>query len=163
MTTGVAVGPKLEMSSHPLFRRRLKRLIVVSLVALGMITILAWTDGADALTVGVLAAGWALMPALLYAGLRRPGWRYLLVVPATLVTVGLLRVATEFAAPGMASLGWWSITAGVMVGAALGAWFWYRWLPVPTRLDDPFSPGRWTLIGVHSGLVLAGMAMVLAG
>jgi hypothetical protein len=42
------------------------------------------------------------------------------------------------------------------MGGGLGLWLWYRLLPVPAALDDPGSPGRWLLIGVHVALVVGG-------
>ena len=39
-------------------------------------------------------------------------------------------------------------------------WFWFRWLPVPTGLDDPFAPSRWLLIAIHVGLVAAALLLV---
>jgi hypothetical protein len=41
----------------------------------------------------------------------------------------------------------------------LGLWFWYRLLPVPASLDDPFSPGRWTLIAVHIAAIVVGVVL----
>jgi hypothetical protein len=42
----------------------------------------------------------------------------------------------------------------------LGAWFWFRWLPVPRSLHNPFAPGRWVLIGVHVGMIIVGIGLV---
>jgi len=151
------------MSLDDRFQRRLRRLIVVSSVALGLITMLALaTTDAGLVELALLLGGWGLMPALLYVGLAQPRWRYLLFVPALMVTTGLLMVDFGFEGPAVALIGWWLITAGVMVGGSLGAWFWYRWLPVPAKLDDPFSRGRWTLISVHVGLVVVGTVLVLS-
>ena len=49
--------------------------------------------------------------------------------------------------------------AGILLGSVLGLWFWYRVLPVPAALDDPFSPGRWTLIGIHIALIVLGLML----
>jgi len=55
------------------------------------------------------------------------------------------------------------ITAGVVFGGVLGLWFWYRLLPVPAVLDDPYAPGRWALIGIHVALITAGLMMAATG
>lgn len=152
-----------ELSDDPRFRGRIRRLVVVSTVMLGSITLLAaLSTEAPPLVIGLLAAGWLLMPTLLHASIDRPRLRYLLALPACLVAAGLLLVATGIDDGGMAAAGWWSITAGVLLGGGLGTWFWYRWMPVPNWLDDPFSPGRITLIAIHIALVLIGMGMVIA-
>jgi hypothetical protein len=51
------------------------------------------------------------------------------------------------------------VTAGILLGSLLGLWFWYRLLPVPASLDDPFSPGRWTLVTAHIALIVVGLAL----
>lgn len=156
-------APATEMSLDLRFKRRLQRLVVVSLVFLGAIALLAWTmTDTDGLTVGLLAAGWVLMPTLLYASVANPRLRYLLAIPATLVTVGLLRITLGDSGGASSLAGWWLITAGIVMGGSLGAWFWYRWMPVPAELNDPFSRGRWALIALHAGLVVVGIVMVLA-
>jgi hypothetical protein len=110
---------------------------------------------------GSLAAGWVLMPAILFASLRFPVLRYALVVPSTLVTLPLLAITTvAFDTSFLHALGWLLITAGVLLGGFLGAWFWYRWLPVPVQFDDPFSRGRWMFIRVHVSLIVAGLVLV---
>lgn len=152
-----------EMSTDGRFRRRLRRLIVVSAVMLGSITLVAaLSTDATPITIGLLTAGWLLMPTLLYAGLDRPRLRYSLMLPATLVSVGLIAVATGAESGSMAATGWWLVTSGVLFGGGLGSWFWYRWMPVPDGLDDPFSPGRITLIGIHVALIVIGLALVIA-
>jgi hypothetical protein len=149
------------MSSDPRFEGRLRRLAAVSSVALGLIAVLALTTtDAGPMPLALLFAGWPLMPALLRAGIDRPRWRYLLAAPASMVTAGLLMVTLGFTGPPIALTGWWMITTGVLLGAGLGAWFWFRWLPVPASLDDPFSTGRWSLITVHVALIVVGMALV---
>ncbi|HLF61000.1 MAG TPA: hypothetical protein VI980_07485 [Acidimicrobiia bacterium] len=164
MTVTAPPALPTEMSFDHRFQGRLKRLILVSSVALGLIFLLAAsTTDAGWTATGLLLGGWVLMPTLLYAGLGRPRFRYLLTVPAAMVSAGLLLVAVGLEGPPMAVAGWWLITAGVMLGGSLGAWFWYRLLPVPRRLDDPFSAGRWALISVHVGLVVIGAALVLLG
>jgi hypothetical protein len=35
-------------------------------------------------------------------------------------------------------------------------------LPVPAALDDPFSPGRWTLIGIHIAMIVLGLMLASA-
>jgi hypothetical protein len=154
------VRPQVEMSKDVRFERRLRRLVGVSLVFLGVIAFLAWAKAdADARTLALLVSGWILMPTLLFVSISKPLWRYLLAVPAVLMIVGLLRTTLD---ADTAVFGWWLITAGIAIGGTLGTWFWYRWLPVPSHLDDPFSPGRWALVAIHVGLVLAGIVLVLA-
>ena len=106
----------------------------------------------------LLAAGWVLMPVILAASLRRPMLRYALVVPATLVTLGLLGMV--FDTSGTELLGWAMLTAGILLGGTLGMWFWYRWMPVPRAFDDPYGTARMILVAIHIGLVLVGAAIV---
>jgi hypothetical protein len=101
------------------------------------------------------------MPTLLVASLRRPLVRYALVVPSTLVGLGLLAIcAVALPEDGVAAAGWVLTTAGIVLGGVLGIWFWFRLLPVPAALDDPFSPGRWALVMTHVALVVAGLILV---
>jgi hypothetical protein len=51
----------------------------------------------------------------------------------------------------------------VLFGGGLGSWFWYRWMPVPEQLDDPFAPRRIALIVTHIALVVVGMALIIFG
>ena len=153
----------VEMASGARFAARISRLSAVSTVALGVISLLALTTtdvgwGAIALLVG----GWITMPTVLAASLKRPRLRYLLTVPASLASLGLLVTALTYEGSGLAALGWWLMAVGVWLGAALGAWFWFRWAPVPAVLDDPFSKARWTLIVVHIALIVSGGAFVAA-
>jgi hypothetical protein len=151
------------MTTTPAFLRRIRRLIVVSIIALGLISLLA--DAADVgwVPVGLMIGGWVTMPMLLARSLTQPKWRYLLVAPAAMVSAGLLTVAVGFDGSGSAGLGWWLMSAGVLAGATLGAWFWYRWAPVPRALDEPFSPARWTLVAIHAGLIAIGGILVVLG
>jgi hypothetical protein len=152
------------MSTDPGFARRLRRLIAISAVALGLIFLLAYTTtDAGWIAYGLLIGGWLSMPLLLAVGSTRPLWRYLLVIPASLMTAGLVIVALESGSSAVARLGWWTMTAGLLVGGTLGAWFWYRWAPVPRRLDQPFAAGRWVLIALHAGLVVVGGILVMLG
>jgi hypothetical protein len=61
----------------------------------------------------------------------------------------------------VAAAGWLLMTGGVALGGGLGLWLWYRLLPVPASLDDPFSCGRWALVALHVGLIVAGYAIPL--
>lgn len=151
----------VELSRDPRFERRIRRLAVVSAVALGLIWGLAVaTLEAPAAVDAAFAAGWLLMPLTLVASLRRPRLRYGLVLPASLVSISLLAVCLGWLpADPVVAVGWLLMTAGVALGGGLGLWLWYRLLPVPARLDDPFAAGRWALIGVHVALVVAGFGL----
>lgn len=137
-------------------RARVQRLAVTSVIALGLIFGL-WSGArpGGAWAGAALGAGWALMPATLLLMLRVPRARFALVVPAALVTAALADISVAARQPG-----WAMIALGVVLGGVLGAWFWFRLLPVPRLLRDPFGPGRWALIAVHVGLIVAGMALV---
>ena len=137
-------------------RARVVRLAATSVIALGVIFGL-WSAARPGGTWAgaALGAGWALMPATLLFMLRAPRARYALVVPATLVTAALADIAAAAREPG-----WAMIATGVLLGGVLGAWFWFQLLPVPRPLRDPFGPGRWALIAVHVGLIVAGIALV---
>ena len=154
--------PPVEMSHDPAMVGRVRRLGFVSLVALGAVwgLSLATLDAGWGVSAS-LALGWVLMPTLLFASVRRPPLRYLLVVPSTLVSVALLVVMlTALPAAAASRLGWILIALGVWFGGLLGIWFWFRWLPVPPALDDPLAPARWSLIALHVTLVVAGLVLV---
>ena len=162
MSTALA-GRRLpvELSADPVFARRVRRLGLVSLVALGVVWGLAVTTlEAPPPVEGALLAGWALMPAVLFASLAWPMLRLGLTLPATLVTLGLLAITAGWLpdAP-IAAAGWVLMLGGVALGGAMGLWLWYRLLPVPAVLAHPFSPARWLLIGVHVALIVVGMAL----
>ncbi|MGH2455147.1 MAG: hypothetical protein ACRDHD_02670 [Candidatus Limnocylindria bacterium] len=151
----------VELTADPRFARRIRRLAATSLVALGLIWVLAVTtlEAGPAVDVA-LAAGWVLMPAVLFASLARPRLRYGLVVPASLVGAALLAICVYWLPDRQpAAAGWLLITIGVAMGGGLGLWFWYRLAPVPAALDDPFSTGRWVLVGTHIGLIVLGIAL----
>lgn len=146
----------------PGFAARVRRLIIVSVVALGSISLLVvfaadsgWPPAA------LMITGWVLMPPLLASSLSKPKWRYLLPLPATTASVALLLVAVESTGSSWARAGWWMMAGGLLTGGSLGVWFWYRWLPVPRPLDEPFSTGRWLLVSAHVGLVAIGWLLVL--
>ena len=141
----------------------MRRLALTSVVALGIIWALAVaTLDAPALIHAGLAAGWLLMPSVLVASLADPRWRYALALPASLVGIALLAISVAWLpAPPLAAAGWAMMTVGVLLGGLLGLWFWYRLMPVPKSLDDPFSPGRLGLIRAHVMLIVIGM--LLAG
>ena len=148
----------LEMSGDRLFTHRVRRLVAVSVLALGVIWLLAFLDGAPVWVLAFLAVGWILMPTVLAVSVHRPLMRYALAVPATVVPVGLAGMMTT--ASGATAAGWAVLTGGIVFGGSLGLWFWFRWLPVPRVLDDPFGWPRVSLLGVHIALVLVGAAMV---
>ncbi len=152
----------VELTDDPGFARRIVRLALTSCVALGLVWWLAITTLDAHPAIGVsLAAGWLLMPSLLLLSLRRPRLRYALVLPSSLVGLPLLVIsAGSLATEPAARVGWLLLSGGILLGGALGIWFWFRWLPVPAYLHDPFSRGRWLLVGLHIGLVVGGLAVV---
>jgi hypothetical protein len=156
--------PPLELSADARFAGRIRRLAATSVFGLGAIALLsAATLDAPRAVDAALVGGWVLMPVLLAFSLRRPLVRYALVVPSTLVGVGLVvlcLVALPHGDP-VAVAGWLLVTAGVLVGGWLGLWFWFRIVPVPAVLDDPFSRGRWALIGLHVALILVGLTAIV--
>jgi hypothetical protein len=157
----LARTPPVELSTDRRFAGRVRRLALTSVVALGLIwgLAVATLDAPSVIGVG-LAAGWLLMPTILIASLADPRWRYALVLPATLVGTSLLAISVAWLpALLLAAAGWAMITAGVLMGGVLGLWFWYRLVPVPTRLDDPFSTGRLALIRAHVALIVIGLLL----
>jgi hypothetical protein len=89
--------------------------------------------------------------------------RFALAVPASLVAIALtVFCATDLPDGAAAAAGWWLVTASIWLGAGLGMWLWFRWLPVPDEFDNPFGPARLTLVAIHIGGVLAGIALILA-
>ncbi len=155
------VGSGIELTGDRLFTHRVRRLVAISTVALGVIWGLAFLEEASAWILALLAVGWVSMPIILAASLHRPSLRYALVVPSGTVSVGLIGMV--MAAPEETVTGWLLITAGILLGGLLGVWFWFRWLPVPRILDDPFGWPRVTLVGLHLALILVGAALVWAG
>jgi hypothetical protein len=152
----------VEVTADRAFTRRVARLSIVSALMLGAIWAAARASRQGHPAIGyLLTSGWVLMPVVLLASLRRPRLRYALILPATLVTIG---VAATFATVGSfdtrATAGWALVTSGVLLGDTLGVWFWFRLFPVPRALDDPFSRGRWVVVGLHVALVVTGL-MVL--
>ncbi|MFN8635499.1 MAG: hypothetical protein U0893_16760 [Chloroflexota bacterium] len=152
-----------ELTADPRMRQRVRRLALVSAVALGTIWGLArlTTEAPPATGLG-LAFGWLLMPSLLMLSVRHPLVRYALAGPATLVSVALFTLLV-WALPQdpPVRVGWYLVTGGVWFGSVLGIWLWFRWLPVPRALADPFSSGRWALIAVHASTIVAGFALLL--
>ena len=151
----------IELTDDRRIRHRVLRLAAVSLVALGLVCGLgAATLDAPPVIVASLAFGWVLMPTVLAWSLREPRARYLLVVPSSLVTLGLLAICLGWMPTSeMAPAGWLLMTIGVALGGVLGLWLWFRLMPVPAALDDPLAPGRWALIAVHVALVVIGWAL----
>lgn len=151
----------IELTGDRRIRSRVLRLAAVSLAALGLVAgLAAATLDAPAAVVASLALGWVLMPTVLAWSLNELRVRYLLAVPSSLVTLGLLAICLGWM-PGsaVAATGWLLMMIGVGLGGLLGLWLWFRLLPVPAALDDPLAPGRWALIAVHVGLVVIGMAL----
>ena len=169
MDDTMALGPvqtSVEMTRDSRFGVRVIRLAATSVVALGLV----WgfqlaTLNTPAFVSVCLAAGWVLMPVLLTVSLRWPMARYGLMLPSTLVGVGLIAICLTALPPdwGAARIGWLLTTAGVLMGGVLGLWFWFRLAPVPRFLDDPFGPGRWTLVAVHIVLIVVGLALIGLG
>ena len=156
----------VEMTRDSRFGVRVIRLAATSVVALGLIWGFQFATLHTSAFVGIcLAAGWVLMPVVLTASLRWPLARYGLAIPSTLVGVGLIAICLTALPPdwGAVRIGWLVITVGVLIGGVLGLWFWFRLAPVPRFLDDPFSPGRWTLVAVHIVLIIAGLALISLG
>ena len=151
----------IELTGDPRIRHRIMRLAAVSFVALGLICGLgAATLDAPPAIVATLALGWILMPAVLAWSLRDLRARYLLIVPSSLVTLGLLAICIRWTpASPMAAAGWLLMTIGVALGGVLGLWFWFRLMPVPAALDNPLAPGRWALIAAHVALVVMGLGL----
>lgn len=148
----------VELTTDPLFARRIRRLVGVSAVALGVIAWLSVRSGGPRASVILLVFGWVTMPVVLAVSLSRPMLRYALVLPATLVTVGL--VGMVLSTDGAETVGWMLITLGIAVGGSLGMWLWYRWFPVPYILDDPYGIPRMMLLSVHIILVISGVVVV---
>jgi len=155
----------IELSRDRRFAGRVRRLALTAVVALGLIWALAVTTLDAPPIVGLaLAAGWVSMPTILLASLERPFLRYALVIPSTLVGVPLLTISAAWLpANAIAATGWLLMTAGILLGGLLGLWFWFRLVPVPESLDDPFSPARLALIGVHIALIVIGMGVAATG
>jgi len=136
---------------------RVRRLSLVSSVALGVIWWLAHSsDNASPLASAGLLAGWVLMPVVLITSLRLPLLKYGLVAPSTLVLCALFLISSN----AFPSFGWLALTSGVALGGLMGAWFWFRWAPIPHPLQPHNSRGRITLIAVHVTLILSGTALV---
>lgn len=152
----------IEMTADRAFARRVVRLTITSALALGAVWALAHAGGRLLPAIGyLLVGGWVLMPAVLLASLRRPRLRYALVAPATLVTVALVALAVTTASRDSAAAAAWALVAGgALLGDMLGIWFWFRLLPVPLALHDPFSRGRWALVWLHVALVVSGLLLV---
>ncbi|MEA3501764.1 MAG: hypothetical protein U9R47_03250 [Actinomycetota bacterium] len=159
--TLLRAGAGVEMTGNRLFAHRVRRLVAISAVALGVIWGLAFIEHAPAWILALLGLGWVLMPTVLAVSVRRPALRYALVAPATAVPVGLIGMV--MVAPEQTVTGWVLITVGILFGGFLGIWFWFRWFPVPRILDDPFGWPRLVLVGLHTALVLGGMAIVAFG
>ena len=161
MTDVMRRSTPIELSGDRRFAGRVRRLAATSVVALGLIWGLATlTLEVSAVERTALLSGWVLMPTVLIASLWRPQLRYLLVIPATSVTLALMAiVAWALPANPVAALGWVLVTLGVAMGGMMGLVFWYRIIPVPAALDAPFSRGRLGLIGLHVSLIAVGLGL----
>jgi hypothetical protein len=155
----------IELSDDARFVGRIRRLGVVSLVAPGLIWWLALTR----LTVPqpllvALFTGWLLMPAVLFTSISFPTIRLLLIVPAALITAPVFAIVAGWlpGQPGPA-LGWILLAGGLLLGAVLGGWFWFRWAPVPDALMNPFAPARGRLIAIHVALICVGWVLAALG
>lgn len=157
----VRAGAGTELTGDRLFGHRVRRLVAISSVALGVIWGLAFVEEASVWILVLLIVGWVSMPTILAASLSRPSLRYALVVPASAVSFGLIGMVRAASQDTVA--GWLLITAGILLGGFLGVWFWFRWLPVPRILDDPFGRPRVALVGLHLALILVGVALVILG
>jgi hypothetical protein len=150
----------VELTGDHRITRRVRRLAAVSAVALGLVWGLAVvTTDADAAVDAALLIGWILMPTVLLSSLRDARLRYGLVAPSALVSIGLAAIVSVASPGGIAGIGWLLILLGVLLGGLMGAWFWYRLLPVPRVLDAPDATARWALIVVHVALILVGLAL----
>lgn len=161
----LSLGRRLgvEMTDDPPFLQRVRRLAITSGVALGVVWILAVAtlEAGPAIETGLLL-GWLSMPTVLAISLRRPRIRRWVAVPALLVTASLVALCLgSLPASGPERAGWLVLAAGILMGGAIGLWFWYRLLPVPEILRDPFGSARWILIAIHVGLVVCGIALIL--
>lgn len=140
---------------------RVRRLASTSAWALGIIWLLWALTVREGLVEGAaLAAGWVLMPLVLWASLRRPSLRPALILPAGLVIGAVAALALGPVLDGPARLGWLALLAGLVVGGVQGAWLWFGWFPVPAGFRDPFAAVRLRLITAHITLVVGGMALV---
>ena len=104
----------VELTTDALFQRRVRRLVAISGVALGLIFWIAASDGAPWWVLALMGIGWILMPAFLAASLSNPSMRYLLVIPATTVGVGL--IAMTLTTDGSNQSGWLLMTFGILSG-----------------------------------------------
>ena len=156
------------MQLNPPFSRsvvpdaRIKRLAIVSSVALGVIWLLAArsNDGTPAIE-GALFAGWLLMPLVLASSLVRPRLLPALLLPSTLVSLGLLAISLNARESGSSDApGWLLLLSGILLGDLLGAWLWFGVGPLPRCMRDPFGLPRSGLIGLHVALVAGGMALI---
>jgi hypothetical protein len=150
----------VELTDDPRIRRRVRRLAVVSAIALGLVWVLAVATTEGPVWVSVaLFAGWLLMPTVLLASLRETRLRYGLVIPSVLISLGLMAVVVGPSPGGVARLGWSLILLGVLLGGLMGLWFWFRVVPVPLALDAPDAAGRWAVIAIHVGLIVVGLIL----
>ena len=163
MESAAQLTPPVELTDDPRFAGRVRRQALVGAVTLGLTWLLAVaSEPIGPLSQWLLLLGWPLTVAVLLLSLRQPRLRYLGAVPGTLVSTGLFLISFNSGIDQPEAAGWWLITAGIVLGVGLSVWFWFRWLPVPAALNDPFSPGRWALIGLHATLVVAGLIVVSA-
>ena len=151
---------RTSVEEFRLVRPRALRLAAVSLVALAVVYRLAAIEpAAGPAERAMIGAGWLLMPLALVLVARVPRFRTILVLPASLATVGVFLVAAQT----LPSAGWLALSVGLAFGGMLGAWLWFGWAPAPGLRAQPRHPLRLALVAVHVAIVLAGLALLIAG
>lgn len=95
--------------------------VIASLPSLGLLTLARASLDVPPVIEVLLVSGWILMPSTLALGLIEPRARYGLVVPASLVTVGLAAICMAWLpADPIAAAGWLLLTTGIGLGGRPG-------------------------------------------